>query len=69
MTWYTTDDARRDAQKPGAAQVSLADVLRIAVEAGGWQPLGLPSNWDAGDYVFTKHELYAFAKLLLAERK
>lgn len=68
MVWYSTDDARRDAQRPRATEApSLATILRVAREAGAWEPDGLPSDWEQGDLVFSRSQLFGFARLLAAE--
>jgi hypothetical protein len=68
MPWYTTADAQRDAQKPGATDgPSLATVLRLARESGAWEPGSLPTDWDKKDLVFSPSQLFGFARLLAAE--
>jgi len=36
----------------------------LALQAGWWEPLGLPSDWDDGDYVVSKEQMKKFAELL-----
>ena len=35
--------------------------------AGGWQPDGLLSDWNNGDYVFTQEQMKKFAELIVRE--
>lgn len=39
-------------------------IIEMAKQADIWQPLGLPSDWDRGDYVASQHQLQTFAKLV-----
>ena len=38
------------------------EALILARQHGAWQPLGLPSDWDAGDVVMSPSQLWAFTK-------
>ena len=68
MPWYTMNDARKEASRETATEYPrLSDVVRIAKDAGGWQPRGLPTDWQDGDIVFSRAELFAFARLLALE--
>lgn len=68
MPWYTMNNARKEASRETAAEYPrLSDVVRIAKDAGGWQPMGLPTDWQDGDIVFSRAELFAFARLLALE--
>lgn len=68
MPWYTMENAKKEASREAATEYpKLNDVVRIAKAAGGWQPMGLPTDWQAGDIVFSQAELFAFARLLALE--
>lgn len=42
-------------------------MLELAKEAGAWTPMGLPTDWNAGDVVFSSNELRKFAALVRRE--
>ena len=42
-------------------------ILELAKEAGAWTPMALPTDWNAGDVVFSADELRKFAALVRRE--
>jgi hypothetical protein len=52
--------------QPAPLTISREDALKFAVESGAWIPLGLPSDWDKGDLVFTPTHVWVFARTILA---
>ncbi len=40
------------------------EMLELAAKAGAWTPMGLPSDWQTGDVVFSQDELRKFAALV-----
>ena len=42
-------------------------IRQLAEQADWWKPLGLPSDWDDGDYVVTKEQMKKFAELIVRE--
>ena len=42
-------------------------MLELAERAGAWTPIGLPTDWNAGDTVFSPNELRKFAALVRRE--
>jgi hypothetical protein len=42
-------------------------IKEIAKRAGFYEPMGLPSNWDEGDYIASPKEIEKFGELLLKE--
>ena len=68
MPWYSMSDTQKAAQSPAAANwPTLGDALKMAREAGAWEPMGLPTDWEAGDLVLTRAQLFALARVIAAE--
>ena len=42
-------------------------IKELAEQANWWKPLGLPSNWNEGDYVVSPEQMKKFAELIVKE--
>jgi len=42
-------------------------IRKLAEQADWYQPIGLPSDWDDGDYVVGPEQMKKFAELIVRE--
>jgi hypothetical protein len=42
-------------------------IRELAEQTNWWKPLGLPSNWNEGDYVVSPEQMKKFAELIVKE--
>jgi len=42
-------------------------IRELAEQADWWKPLGLPSDWNEGDYVVSSEQMEKYAELIVRE--